>query len=619
MMNTLYFGDNLYVLRRYLSAESVDLIYLDPPFNSDATYNVLFRVPTGDHSRSQVQAFKDAWRWNLETERALLDIEERRPDIFQYISSLLEFMGRENLSAYLVMMSVRLIEMHRVLKSAGSIYLHCDPNACHYLKIIMDAIFGRSNFRNDIVWRRTNAHNKLAKQYGPIHDNMLFYSKSGNFTFHPGRRPYTASYVKKSFPYFDERGAYQSNVITGSGTRNGASGALWRHYNPTLKGRHWAIPGKLLAELPQSSRQNTPQAVLGELDTLGLLLHPAGIGNLPRYKQYLASSDGIPYQDIWACVPGTAGILYQNDEGIDEDVKWLDADDEREGYQTQKPLGLLNRIISTSSNKGEVILDPFCGCGTAVHSAQALERSWVGVDITHVAIQIIEDRLNKAFGSSTYEVRGRPTDPDGAYDLARRDKYQFQFWSVSMLGGQPRGGTERKGRDRGVDGELFFKSSSRRNGRAVISVKAGKDAHPDKVRELVGTRVSQEADAAIFVCVGKVSAEMERAAADDGFLQTTFGRFPRCQIVSVEKLFEQRPVDFPLIIPAGAVAQEAKRQTLPSHRERPTPEALRREPELPPMTISGGKATRRKQPPLPLDEPFLSAPPPVIRRRRVRR
>jgi hypothetical protein len=282
--------------------------------------------------------------------------------------------------------------------------------------------------------------------------------------------------------------------------------------------------------------------------------------------------------------------------------------------KTQKLLGLLNRIIATSSNEGDVIFDPFCGCGTAVHSAQGLNRNWIVIDITHVAIQIIEDRLNKIFGKSTYQVLGHPTDPDGAHDLARRDKYQFQFWAVSMLGGQPRGGTERKGRDRGVDGELYFKISARKNGKAIISVKGGKDAHPDKVREVVGTRVLEGAEASVFVCVGKATPEMERAASDDGFVQTEFGRFPRCQIVSVEKLFEQRPVNFPLIIPAAAIAQEAKRQ-----RVRPPPrpraaEELRRQPEFPPMAIRGGR--RREQQSLPLDEPLLS--PPVSRPRRRR-
>ena len=224
--NTLYYGDNLDILRRYIKDESVDLIYLDPPFNSKATYNVLFAERNGTASAAQVKAFEDTWRWDQASALALDQVLACGGQIAEAMRAIELLLGHNDLFAYLTMMAVRLIELHRALKPSGSIYLHCDPTASHYLKILMDTTFSPRNFRNEIIWRRTNAHNKTTYQYGSIHDSILFYSKSADFVFHPGHRPYTRAYIEDRFRHHDERGRYQTNYLTGPGIRKGESGQV---------------------------------------------------------------------------------------------------------------------------------------------------------------------------------------------------------------------------------------------------------------------------------------------------------------------------------------------------------------------------------------------------------
>ena len=309
----------------------------------------------------------------------------------------------KGMQSYLCMMAVRLLEMRRALRDTGSIYLHCDPTAGHYLKLLLDSVFGAANFRSEVIWRRSNAHNKLSKQYGPIHDVLLFYTKTSGFTFHPGRRPYTTSYVEKSFPRRDHQGRYQSNVLTGMGTRDGESGSPWKGYDPTLRGRHWAIPSKLRVVVDPYGKADSIHHILDMLDEKGLVLHPRNPDSLPRYKQYLESSEGVLYQDIWSFQPGSRGLLWNSQQALDEDVKWLDSEGERLGYPTQKPLGLLERIILTSSNPGDVVLDPFCGCATACVAAEKLGRRWVGIDISEKAVELVNMRLREFMGDLFHE------------------------------------------------------------------------------------------------------------------------------------------------------------------------------------------------------------------------
>ncbi|GAI13357.1 unnamed protein product, partial [marine sediment metagenome] len=356
--NVLYYGDNLVWLRDhdYFPNEFVDLIYLDPPFNSNADYNVIFNEPGGEQSQAQVRAFDDTWRWDKEAcERALADLGTRKPELVEIIEWIARRQDRDSksIAAYLSMMAVRLVELHRVLKTTGSLYLHCDSTASHYLKMLLDTIFGVKNFRNEIIWRRTGS-NSAAKRFGPLHQTILYYGKSNQTYYHPVPTPYTKGYIEDYFTEQDERGQYQSVALTGPGIRTGDSGLPWRGYNPTNAGRHWqpasylynkyqALTGNDLAKYPLLER-------LDRLEKVGLI-HWGKPGTVPRYKYYLDDAPGVYLQDIWAYQPGTEGCVWENpDIGIDQDVKWLSTKDkERLGYQTQKPEGVLERIIKASS------------------------------------------------------------------------------------------------------------------------------------------------------------------------------------------------------------------------------------------------------------------------------
>ncbi|MDX2137804.1 MAG: site-specific DNA-methyltransferase, partial [Chloroflexota bacterium] len=399
--NRLYYGDNLDILRNreYFPNECVDLIYLDPPFNSSRNYNVLFKDESGTQSEAQIMAFEDTWHWGPTAEATYHQlVTDSAPRVSAAVGALRTIVGTNQMMAYLVMMTARLVELHRVLKATGSLYLHCDPTASHYLKIILDTIFGIANFRNEIVWRRTGAHNKISR-YTPIHDTILFYSKSPDYCWNPIKRPYMLGHAERAFVK-DEKGFrtnYSGNVLTGSGTRNGDSGKPWRGFNPTTKGRHWAIPGQLVDNLDEDLSELSQHEKLDRLFELGYIKITEG-NEWPVYERYIQPNEGQAVSDIWAYQPYTEGTVLGTKEGIDEDVRWMGSKDpERLGYPTQKPSGLLERIIAASSNPGDVILDPFAGCGTAVAAAQKLGRNWIGIDITHLSIALLKYRMEDAF------------------------------------------------------------------------------------------------------------------------------------------------------------------------------------------------------------------------------
>lgn len=600
-MNTLYFGNNLPILREKIRDESVDLIYLDPPFNSKAAYNVLFPSPTGARSTAQDQAFVDTWQWGDEAVKALEDVGERNLTTFRLLEAIRSSLGdNSDIMAYLAMMAVRLIEMHRALKASGSLYLHCDPTASHYLKMILDAIFRPENFRSEIIWRRTGSHHKISKQYGPIHDTIFFYSKSDEFVFHPGVTPYTKSYIKMKFRYEDERGAYRLNEIMGPGKRTGESGMPWRGFDPSDYARHWAIPQSLKDELPPEKRGFGVHKTLDDLHELGFI-HLSRSGR-PEYKQY--PGGGIPYQDIWAFQPGTDGVLFGSDDEIDKEVKWLETEQERIGYPTQKPVGLLSRIIETSSDPGQVVLDPFCGCGTAIHAAEKLGRQWIGIDITYLAIHVIEDRLKMWLPAAQYQVIGVPEDEHDARKLAAREPYQFQLWAVGKLRGAPRG----RGADRGVDGEIAFKTGAKTYGRGVVSVKAGRNVGPLAVRELVAVAQREGADIGYLVSLDAPTPDMRADAASAGRFELHGEKVFRIQLVSVKQLLDGQFLKLPAF---GTISAAAEARQSRARRERQvTPEDLRQQPQMK-LPIRGGK--KGVQPPLPLPEPILSSEPPPKR------
>jgi len=424
----LYYGDNLDVLRKYIRDESVDLIYLDPPFNSSRNYNVLFKDESGQESDAQIAVFEDTWHWNVAAERAFQElVTECSESVSALIASLRQFIGANQMMAYLVMMAIRLVELHRALKPSGSLYLHCDPTASHYLKIVLDTIFGPQHFQNEVVWKRTSAHSS-AKRYGPVHDVLLFYTKSDDFTWNQQYAPYDAEYLDTFFDSFDEAGRrYKRCDLTGAGTRNGASGLPWRSINITAKGRHWMHPPN----------------ILDGLDTAGRIHWPKKQGGMPRLRQYPEDLPGVPLQDVWTDLRPIHNLA-----------------EERLDYPTQKPLSLLERVISVSSNPGDLLLDPFCGCGTAIDAAQTLCRQWIGIDVTSLAIALQKVRLRR-FPDVTYEVIGVPTSPQGARQLAHDDRYQFQWWALSLIGARPlggkvSGGPGKKGADQGIDGVIVF-------------------------------------------------------------------------------------------------------------------------------------------------------------------
>ena len=457
MTNKLYYGDNLGVLRASLADESVDLIYLDPPFNSNASYNVLFKAAGGAQSQAQIEAFDDTWHWNDSAERAFDEVlTGGHSDAAIMLKAMRSALGEND------MMAVRLIELHRVLKPTGSLYLHCDPTASHYLKTLLDGVFDRPNFVNEIIWKRTTTKSDFAqgaKNWPRIHDVILYYAKDVTSlkVFNQPFTKYDDDYVLDKYNKIDEDGRrYMLDNLTAPGA--GSRG----HPQYELMG---------VTRFRRYGREKM-QGLVAE----GRIVQPSP-GAVPRFKRYLDEMRGIAVGDCWT------------------DVNAVNSQaEERLGYPTQKPVALLERIIAASSNEGDVVLDPFCGCGTTVHAAQKLKRQWIGIDVTHLAIALIERRLNEAFPGIAYEVHGVPRDADAARDLAERDKHEFQKWIVATISGQPYKGGKR-GMDRGIDGYLHFRDADNKPQLAVISVKGGgiKSATSATLREQWNARARRSA------------------------------------------------------------------------------------------------------------------------------
>jgi DNA modification methylase len=549
-LNTLYYGDNLNILRDHVQDASVDLIYLDPPFNSNASYNVLFRDPTGEQSQSQIEAFEDTWHWNDKAELAFDETVHNRygnSDVANMIIALQGFLGRNDLMAYLAMMAVRLLELHRVLKETGSLYLHCDPTASHYLKIVLDAVFGTKNFRNEITWKRTSSHGS-AKRWGPVHDTIFFYTKSDSFQWNRVKQVYNDEYIKKFYRFSDEIGRYQPVDLTGAGKRTGSSGKPWKGVDPTLKGRHWAVPVITLKRLGLNGeiQTMTTQEKLDFMEANNLIIWPKK-GSVPRFKRYLNETDGVTVQDVITDIAALSSHAK-----------------ERLGYPTQKPVALLERILAASSSEGDVVLDPFCGCGTTVHAAQKMGRRWLGIDITHLAIGLIRRRLIDAFPQAAFEVVGVPKDLEGARDLALRDKHQFQLWALSLIEAQAwKGG--KKGGDGGIDGYLFFKPDGKTTEKAIVSVKGGVNIKPSEIRDLAGTLEKERAKMGFYLTLEDPSVRMMQEASSAGLYKTEYGSFAKIQILTIEDLMDGKKPHMPWIDPS--VFKKAKREITQIQKE----------------------------------------------------
>ena len=538
--NTLFYGDNLPILREYIPDESIDLIYLDPPFNSNRTYNVLFKQESGAESEAQIAAFEDTWHWNQAAEETYHElVTAAPPHVGQMISALRGFIGENQMMAYLVMMAARLVELHRVLKPTGSLYLHCDPTASHYLKIVLDTIFGVQNFRNEIVWRRKGGSAlKGMRAFSTATDFLLFYTKSAKYTFNTVYMSLDEEYIAEQFTKIDENGRrFQATVMRSPNPR---PNLMYDYKGYKMPPNGWAV-----------SRERMEQ-----LEREGQLYFPEDKSKQIYRKIYLDQYPGQPANNLWTDIPTLKG----------KSAELL-------GYPTQKPIALLERILQASSNPGDNVLDPFCGCGTSIAAAQKLDRRWVGIDITYLSIALQKNRLNAAFPDAKYKVIGEPTTLHDARQLALDDRFQFQWWAVSLIKARPYGGQEgskqgKKGADKGIDGIItFIDDHTRKPKRVIVQVKSGKVSRP-AISELVGTINRESAEIGVFLTLEEPTREMKTEAATAGFYHSPGWNqdYPRVQILTVKGLLDgtarlqMPPAEFTTFKQAQQVKEEEHTQ-----------------------------------------------------------
>jgi DNA modification methylase len=521
----LYYGDNLDILRKYIPDESVDLIYLDPPFNSNATYNVIFKDESGNSTDAQLVAFDDTWHWGPDAESQYLYLTNTAYHQGKVPSPVSDLIGAFHsgikpspMLAYLVEMAVRLVELHRVLKPTGSLYLHCDPTASHYLKLLLDAIFGPEHFRNEVIWKRTTAHSS-SKKYAPVHDVLLYYVKSDATVWKDARTDYDPAYLDKYYKFDDGDGRlYWRADLCAAGTRRGSSGLPWHGIDPAAKGMHWKFT----------------QETLDKLDAEGRIYWPPK-GTMPQYKRHRDELKGKALSDLWDDIDRI------NPVGL-----------ERLGYPTQKPLALLERIVSASSNPGDIVLDPFCGCGTALVAAQTLGRCWIGIDITYLAIAVMQARLRDTFGIEV-QIEGSPTEVEGARKLAQQlpnGRDQFELWALTLVGAMPQGGVQKKGADKGVDGVITVTGADGKPETCIVSVKSG-GVGAAMIDQLRGAMEAHRAAMGLFVTLEEPTGPMKTGAAGAGYYHSEVSGkdYPRVQILSIRELLEEgRKPQLPLLI-----------------------------------------------------------------------
>ena len=536
MNNILYYGDNLEILRsrEYFPDECVDLIYLDPPFNSNRDHNVLFQSESGADSEAQITAFEDTWHWGETAEATYRDLIIGAPaKVSMAIEALLNLIDRNQMMAYLVMMAARLVELDRVLKPTGSLYLHCDPTASHYLKILLDAIFDPRNFKNELIWKRTSAHSD-ANRFGKIHDVILFYTKSERPKWNNIYQPYDEEYVKQYYRYQDDDGRrWMSGDLSASGLSGGGYEYEW---NGVV--RVWRCPIETMRQLERENRIYYTQ------------------NGIARIKRYLDESDGQLTNDLWTDIEALRS--------------WHK---ERLGYPTQKPVALVERIILASSNEGDLVLDPFCGCGTTCAAAHKLNRRWIGIDITHLGIALQKHRLQDTFELASgrdYAVVGEPTTEEGARDLARDSandgRYQFEWWALSLVGAKPIGGRPgsrkgKKGADKGIDGIInFFEQDDKGKAKArrvIVQVKSGAVSVKD-IRELKSAIESDQAAIGLLITLEAPTQNMVKEALEAGYYESDFWqrRYRRLQILTIGDLLSGAPFNMP---PQHATHRKAQR------------------------------------------------------------
>jgi site-specific DNA-methyltransferase (adenine-specific) len=541
----LFYGDNLDVLRSYVRDESVDLVYLDPPFNSNASYNVLFAEQDGSRSAAQVKAFGDTWQWDQGAATAYEEVVETGGRVAEAMRAFQTLLGPSNMLAYLSMMAPRLVELRRVMKPTAAIYLHCDPTASHYLKLLMDAVFGPENFRNDIVWKRKAGRgetNTAAIRFGVTADNLLFYAKSKKTPFHRQYRESNPDYIASKFTHRDPDGRrYRRDNLTSPSFRPNLV-YEYKGYSPPAKG--WAV-----------SRER-----MEEMDEEGRLYFPPDKSRRIQRKRYLDELKGETVDSLWDDIPPI------NSQAA-----------ERLGYPTQKPEALLERIIEASSQPGDVVLDPFCGCGTAIAVSERLDRRWIGIDITFLATHLIKSRLTEAFGDTLeVEVIGEPTTKSDAEKLAREDPFQFEVWALSKV--KARNSDKGKGADQGIDGRLLFHEKfGGKTRQVIISVKSGKTG-PQHVRDLRGVIEREKAEIGVLISMQEPTAAMRAEAASAGHYLSgeegvgTWGEHPRIQLLTIQGLLDGKQIDKPPAV--GSFPREWQGARPPKHERRHMTEPL---------------------------------------------
>jgi len=483
MENTLYYGDNLDILKRYIPDESVDLVYLDPPFKSSQNYNILFKEQNGSRAASQIRAFEDTWTWGQDDEVVYADLVTKGGKVSDCLQAFRTFLGPCNMLAYLVMMAPRLVELRRVMKATASIYLHCDPTASHYLKMLMDAVFEGKNFLREVIWSmETSAgYKSQVNLWVRGHDSILMYKKHREYIFN------------KQFFSLSEKTIQRYDKIDEAG----------RSY-------------KIYYEA----------------------------GKEPRIV-YLDRSKGKPLPDVWTDI-----ISFQT---VNRGQGYL-------GYPTQKPAALLERIIRASSNEGDLVLDPFCGCGTTIAAAHKLGRSWIGIDITQAGIVVIKKRLRDTFGDGvSYEVLGEPVSVPDAERLAESDPYQFQWWALGLVGARPI--EQKKGADKGIDGKIIFQGETPGKFKSVIiSVKAGHTG-VSHVRDLRGVVERENAAIGVLISMDDPTKPMQTEAVTAGFFESiTWGKkYPKIQLLTVADLLTGKKIEMPPIKQVGATFKKAEK------------------------------------------------------------
>jgi site-specific DNA-methyltransferase (adenine-specific) len=565
-MGTLYYGDNLEILQRYIKDETVDLVYLDPPFNSAQNYNAFFHEKDGTDAASQIRAFEDTWTWNQESQRVYEELILQPGKVSEVMQAFKTFLGTNDMMAYLAMMAPRLVELRRVLKPTGSLYLHCDPTASHYLKLLCDAVMGQNNYRSEIIWKRTTTHSD-SKRWSANNDTILFYSKTDDFTWNPPYAKHGEEYVADKYRFDDNdgRGAYTLDNMTSPNPRPNMM-YEW-------KGHKWPDKGWRYSK-----------ETMAQLDTEGRIWYPEDKEKRPRLKRYLKEMSGTLMGTNWTDI-----------SPINSQAR------ERLGYPTQKPITLLERIILASSNPGGLVLDPFCGCGTTIDAAEKNGREWIGIDVTQLAISLIKNRLQDTYGSrlkfvsgsepegraalprgqadqqvspteSVVRIIGEPTTPNEASVLAEQDKFQFQWWALGLVGARPV--EQKKGADHGIDGKILFRDEPKaaKPEQIIIQVKGGKTGVKD-VRDLRGVLDREKAAIGILISLQPPTGPMETEAASAGFYEhkTNQQKFPRLQLRTVKELMEGKGIERPT---SAAASDETFKKAPTSKRKSAEDQAL---------------------------------------------